>query len=182
MNFLSHDNVLRHKEYLKDLKLKYSVLLKSYPEISGLDLRGIFNSRLAKEEKHEGLELLSNILMHELFFKSFCDSFSPSSAVKESYGSEANFLYEIEKEALERDDCGFIIVFFDRKNRLDFSFCKGFSEILVNVTPILSVDLWEHAYFGDYGFDKKRYVRQALSFLNFNKINEFSQNILKKRT
>ncbi len=173
MRFLSSDNVLKHKEFLKDLKLKYSVLEKSYPSIKGLSLEEINRARLQNEERREILALRSKIILHEIYFDSFCEEFHPSEAVKKSFGSEANFLYEIEREILKNEEYGFLLVFFDRKNRLNFKVANDFTDVLLNGTPILALDLFEHAYFSDYGFDRKRYVKAALSQFNLNKINDF---------
>jgi Fe-Mn family superoxide dismutase len=35
-------------------------------------------------------------------------------------------------------------------------------------TPLLVIDLWEHAYFIDYGFDRAEYVRRVASLLDWN--------------
>ena len=37
-------------------------------------------------------------------------------------------------------------------------------------TPILAVDVCEHTYFMDYGFDKQRYLIQSLPYLNLAKL------------
>lgn len=173
MRFLSEESVLRHKEYLRGLKLKYSVLEKSYPEIRGLELGEIYRARIDGGTREECLSLFTKIMMHDLYFNSFCDELHNSMPVRESFGSEANFLYEIELEISQHEAAGFLLIFFDRKKRLKFKILEGFSEILLSSAPVLALDLYEHAYFSDYGFDRKRYVKSALSHLNLNKINDF---------
>ena len=176
MYFLSEENVLCHKDFLKEIKLKLSVLEKSCPAIKGLDLKDVSSLKLSREDKREALKLKSEIMLHELYFESFSDKFYSCEAARKFYGSEANFLYEIEREILKHDESGFLIVFFDTKKRLSFEFSNNFLEKLMNYTPILAIDLWEHAYFKDFGFDRKRYVKCALSQLNFDKINDFSKS------
>lgn len=173
MFFLSEDSVLKHKEYLKDLKLKYSVIEKSYPLVKGTDLKTLLSSRLPSNVRSEAAALKSKIILHELYFDSFSDKFFICDAARKYYGSEANFLYEIEREILKSEEYGFLLVFCDNKKRLRFEFSDDFCEILANASPILSLDLWEHAYFSDFGFDRKRYVKLALSHLNLSKINDF---------
>ena len=173
MRFLSADNVLRHKEFLKELKLKYSVLEKSYPEINDRTLSDIIRLHLGHNETKEILDLSSKILMHELYFNSFSEELCRSEAVRKYFGSEANFLYEIEREISSNEGQGFLLVFCDRKNQLSFKSLNDFSNILLSSIPLLSIDLYEHAYFLDYGFERKRYVKNALSHLNLNKINDF---------
>ena len=36
--------------------------------------------------------------------------------------------------------------------------------------PALAIDVSEHAYFLDYGFDKQRYIMAALPFLDLSKL------------
>ena len=49
---------------------------------------------------------------------------------------------------------------------------KSAEEIFLNgrISPCLCIDLYEHAYFGDYGFDRKRYISAALSVLDLSKL------------
>ncbi len=173
MYFLSQENVLKHKDYLKDAKLRFSVLEKSYPLIKGLDLRGIESLRILREVKNEAERLKGEIILHELYFDSFSDKFYKCEAARNSFGSEANFLYEIETCVMKSAECGFVVVFFDGKNRLNFRFGADLTDVLMKYTPLLSIDVWEHAYFSDFGFDRKRYLKNALSHLNFDKINDF---------
>ena len=128
---------------------------------------------MREEEKREIFELFSEISLHKIFFSSFCEEFYRSEIVRRYFGSEANFLYEMESEIAKFQSAGFLVVFFDRKRRLDFKVLEEFSPIVLNCAPILAVDLFEHAYFTDYGFDRKRYVKNALGHLNLNKINDF---------
>ena len=173
MNFLSEETVLRHKNYLADLRLKYSVLEKSYPEILGLDIKEIDSLRLPSQVKREAISKKSEIILHELYFNSFSDKFYLSAAVKACYGSEANFLYEIESELMKSCSYGFLLIYADIRKRLKFVFGDELSDILLKNEPILAIDLWEHAYFSDYAFDRKRYVKGALLHLNLSKINDF---------
>ena len=173
MHFLSSDNVLKHKEFLNNLKLKYSVLEKSFPFIKGKNIKDISRMRIGESDKNEIISLLGNIALHELYFNSFSKDFYPSEVVRQAYGSEANFLYEMECEILKNEPRGFMLVYFDKRRRPAFRHCVSFAESLLSFEPILAIDLCEHAYFMDYGFDRKRYVKCALSHLNLNKINDF---------
>ncbi len=173
MHFLSEYNVLKHKEFLKNLKLKYSVLEKSYPSVAGLSFNEIRTAHLASDAKAECLELRSKIILHELYFDSFSEEIFSSAAVRSFFGSEANFLYEIENEISKSADYGFLLVYVERKRRLNFTVGANLTDVLLNAEPLLALDLYEHAYFGDFGFDRKRYVKTSLSHLNLSKINDF---------
>ncbi len=173
MNFLSENSVLKHKDYLRQLKLRYSVLEKSFPNLTACPLKEFAAKKLPYEIKSEAIKKRCEIELHELYFESFADKFYPSAVVKDMFGSEANFLYQIEAELMENYSSGFLLVFVNSRNKLSFQFGNELSDVFLKHTPLLAVDLWEHAYFDDYGFDRKRYLKSALSCLNFGKINDF---------
>ena len=172
MKFLSNESIVRHKAYLHERKLLLSVLYKSSPEICGKGGVEIMRSKRTLKYGEEALELISEIELHELYFRSFSDLLAPSLPVRERFGSEANFLYEL--EMLSRAErCGFLLVYADSKNKLSFCIENGYEILFSKIKPLLAIDLWEHAYFYDYGFDRKKYLKSALASLDFGKINDF---------
>lgn len=175
-NFISEDNLLKHKEYLRHLKCVYSVLEKSYPAAQEKSIKDIAKMKMSGQVKEEFFDRKCDILLHELYFSSFSDFRTRCPALVEQYGSEANFLYEIEKSLFDTIDVGFFVIYINRKNKIDFIYGRDMKNIFIYETPILSIDLWEHSYFMDYGFDRKKYIRAAISNLNLNKINEFYKN------
>jgi Fe-Mn family superoxide dismutase len=176
INFLSKENLLIHKQYLKLINLKYSILEKTYPDLKDKSVKEIATMRLNREIKKEAIEKKSAITLHNVFFDSFSDVHSRCKAVSLQYGSEANFLYEIQSLIDSIDDVGFLIVYCASSKDVRFSFVREASEILIKYQPILAIDLWEHSYFLDYGIDRKKYVRAALYYLNLDKINLFLKN------
>ena len=164
-DFLSERSCALHKEYLEKLKLRYSILEKSVPEIRKKEISEIQKMRVPY--KNEILSLRCDIICHELFFTSFCHGHQNSKCVKEAFGSEAAFFYEIYQLSKEKENCFAIISMNRGFPRLSFGLP---SMILRLSSPVLALDLYEHAYFLDYGFDKEEYVRRMLSCLNLNKV------------
>ena len=163
--FLSEEEILKHKEYLRQLKLKYSILEKSIPGIENKDFRDI--SRILRtDEREEVLNLLSKIRLHELFFSSFTDTpMKRNSLVCRQYGSEANFLYQLLK--IGRDAAPTFLCITVRKGRILPVLTEDFFSL---DTPLLALDLYEHAYFCDYGFNREKYLECALSYLDLDRI------------
>lgn len=162
MDFLSEYNINLHKEHLNKLKNLYSVMEKSYPEIKGQSIEKIRRMRISTSEKAEIMRLSGLILAHEVFFSSFDSSYKSSQLVRQSFGSEANFLYEA--YVLGKEKVGFLFV-FEENGKISLSVVGDFSCGLTK-TPLLAIDLEEHAYFYDYGFCKEDYLRSALKKLN----------------
>lgn len=163
--FLSEEEILKHKEYLRQLKLKYSILEKSIPGIENKDFRDI-SRMLRTDEREEVLKLLSKIRLHELYFSSFSDTpMKKNSFVSEQFGSEANFLYNLFK--ICKNAYPSFLCITVRKGRIFPVLTEDFFSLN---TPLLAIDLYEHAYFGDYGFNREKYLESALSYLDLDRI------------
>ena len=164
-DFLSDRSLKLHKEYLEKLKLQYSILEKSFPSIVGKSISDI--QRMKLRDKDEIISLRCNVKCHELFFDSFGAGNQASKLVKDCFGSEAGFLYEIYAAAKNVDN-GFAFITV-RHGRPEVLF-GTYTALMKLSRPLLVLDLCEHAYFLDYGFDKDEYTRRMLPYLNLNKL------------
>ena len=165
--FLSENSIRGHKEYLAQLKLKYSVLVKSEPRLSDLSLDKIHRLNLKSEIKNEAVTLLSEIKAHEIYFSSFAEGHGKYEKIKKKYLSADSLRYEIFSLA-KRVHTGFLFVFLDRGGvRIEARDKPPYFSIR---TPTLALDLCEHSYFYDYFFDKQTYLKAALSRLDLSKI------------
>lgn len=163
--FLSEENIKRHLEHLRTLRLKYSVLEKSLPELKGKDMTVVARSGINKKIKEEALELLWLINSHELFFNSFNDNPTWSEAMRKHNSSRERFVYDLLMEARDKD-CGFLYIYPDRQKRLLTVYTDRFDGAFVKYEPKLCLDLYEHTYFSDYGFKKEKFLRNALMYLD----------------
>lgn len=170
--FLSEGSIKEHERYLHELKLKYSVLAKSVPALSGLTLSEIWRRLPRSDAKSEAVALLSEITAHEIFFDSFSEKRVRSPKIRSEYGSEDAFLYELFRLAKDTKS-GFLYIYADGKIRCDVCHDGGF--FFKGALPTLAVDLFEHTYFKDYSFDRKKYLSAALGCLDLSKINENSK-------
>ena len=167
--FISADAERIHREHLKTLKHKYSILRKSIPALAGVEMCEAERVRLSVELRQEVYPLIMDIRLHELYFNSFTALVPPSAAVRSAYGSESAFLYEM-LEAVRLADGGFICVGRDRRGISVFSADK-YSPPSSLSGVLLALDVSEHAYFLDYGFDREAYARHALPYLDLSRLN-----------
>ena len=162
----SEENLNLHREYVRRLRLKYSIIESSLPQLSGVPVKGIFNLRLGKRDRVDALRLLAEITLHEIFFSSFTEHRNKRSDLLISrYGSAAGYLdmlYRLARDVTH----GFLVV----GENGEASVVTEYHLAFVHSAPALAVDLCEHAYFLDYGFDRERYVLTCLSRLNLAKI------------
>ena len=168
--FLSEDNIKRHLEHLRTYRLRYSILEKSFPDIKGKDIAGIVRMKIKREIKDEALSLLWYIKSHECFFDSFTDRQQKGGKLTKHYSSRDKFLYDLFVEAKERE-YGFLFVYLDKYGIPRCRFSTATDGAFINYEPILALDLYEHAYFNDYGFNRDRYLRSALEYLDLERLN-----------
>lgn len=170
LDFLSEENIEIHKESVRQKKLKLSIIEKSVEGIKGANIREIMRQKLKKNDRDDALALMSDIRLHEIFFSSFAENtYSSSEPVKRRYGSEASFLNELYRECMSQ--CfGFVCVFFLEGNVSIETAAFELHKLFYHSDPILAIDVSEHAYFLDYGFDKERYLRSALPYLDLSRL------------
>lgn len=70
--------------------------------------------------------------------------------------------------------------FFDRK--LHNYICDFHNQgVIWGAIPLMAIDVWEHAYYRDYGPDRIKYIEGILSIINWKQVNENYLNISKKK-
>ncbi len=169
--FLSEENIKVHKDYVEKLKIKYSVCEVCDKNIAGRSLKELKNMRLGND-KMNIIDLKSRIMCHEIFFDSFGKPYQSSKVIRDKYRTEANFLYEVYDKGRNLN-CGYIVL-YTYKNKLDIYYGREITEFFLKTTPILIVDMYEHAYFSDYGFERESYLEKALSYWNLAKVDNIN--------
>ena len=167
MNFISETNKEIHREELVRMKHRRAIFEKSYNS-SFKTLRDVYRARIPRYEREALVKLVSDICLHEIFFSSFDARGGVSDTVKNKYGSEAAFLYEL-YECARNADGGFLLIFSDGR-RIDFYAGRDYLGLIEREMPILALDLEEHAYFYDCFFERDSYIKAALRELNISKI------------
>ncbi len=163
--FLSDGNIKRHLEHLREERLRYSILEKSMPQISGKTIGDLVRLNIDRDVKDEAISRLWYIKAHECFFNSFADRPTGGDRLLKMYLSKEKFLYELYTEAVEREH-GFMFIYLDRQGMPRWIFSEKSDGAFIRYEPILALDLYEHSYFLDYGFEKKKFLRNALMYLN----------------
>ena len=51
-----------------------------------------------------------------------------------------------------------------------YSFSTWDDGAFLRYEPVLAVDMYEHAYFNDYGFEKEKYLRTSLEYLDLERL------------
>ena len=164
--FLSEESISAHKEYVRQLRLKYSIIESYLPRLKGVKMTDLSRLGLAGCDRRDVLLLLPEITLHEVYFSSFLETpHVRSVAVAEIFGSEAAYLNRLFGLA-KNSAFGFLAI----GQGGVASVVTDYKDAFIHGEPILAVDLCEHAYFLDYGFDRERYLVSCLSHLDLTKI------------
>ena len=166
--FLTQDNVSYHLEYYKTLQGKLSIYRKSLPDFDLSSYSLLMKSNVSNDIKAEILPLFNSEKLHKSFFESFTDEFVDCGEIKRWYSSVEALLFDMLCEA-KKHELGFLCIMCDRSGAPTY---RVVTNAIRYPLPerFLCIDLYEHAYFYDYGFSKETYLRAALSHLDFNKL------------
>ena len=107
----------------------------------------------------------NEIRAHELYFSSFQRGHSPCQRIKDGYQSENRFCFLL-SEYIKNMRSGFVYI-YPCVHRPFVGFGTSEKEL---ERAVLAIDLWEHAYFLDYGFDFSSYIIAALAHLDFSRL------------
>lgn len=123
--------------------------------------------------------------LHEYYFESMSKTprYLPENShlaqkIKENFGSYQNWEKDFKETARARG-IGWVIFYYDKEAQKLFNVWidehdKGHP---TSAELLLPIDIFEHAYFLDYGSDKKAYIEAFLEIVDWEKINERFEKI-----
>ena len=125
------------------------------------------------------------VINHELYFDSMTPNGSKiipeplNSALISKYGSIDNFIIQFTNLANILPGSGYTFLVVKKNGDLySLDLANQDSPYSLDMKPILALDVWEHAYYLDYGNNRKVYIDNFLKLINFNNINKKYQEIL----
>ena len=176
----------------------HKILYKRYLDrLNALLTKNNHNFNMPKEDIVNNLEMfpiedrgnilfnLGGVLNHELYF----DNIEPSNnignnqfikKINSKYGSFSNFKNIFKEEALKLVGSGYTFLVLDKNN--DFKIINLPNQetpITYGFKPLITLDLWEHAYYLQYKVNKTDYIDKFLDNLNLDNINKKYLNSLK---
>lgn len=111
-----------------------------------------------------------------------------SSKIIKDFGSFSNFKTAFKETAYKHFGSGWVWLVVDKTGILQLSTTQNQDNPLMTYapvigfhgTPLLGIDLWEHAYFLDYQYKKKNYIDAFFNIVNWDKVNENYKATFKK--
>jgi Fe-Mn family superoxide dismutase len=106
-------------------------------------------------------------------------------AIIKKFISFENFTSAFKAEATKQFGSGWVWLIVDRSGVLQITSTQNqdnplMQNALVPGTPILALDVWEHAYYLDYQYKRKNYIDAFFNVINWNKVGENYDAAVKK--
>lgn len=134
----------------------------------GKSLIGIM--QFAKESGDKALfNNAAQIWNHSFFWQGLAPSGSTSPSGKlaklidRAFGSQAGLIEKLAAEAVAHFGSGWAWLAFEGDQLKITSLHDADAPIVNGLTPLLSIDVWEHAYYIDYRNARPKYVEEVLS-------------------
>ena len=105
--------------------------------------------------------------------------------ITKDFGSFENFTTSFKDEATKQFGSGWAWLVVDKSGKLQVSSTQNqdnplMQNALIPGTPILALDLWEHAYYTDYQYRRKNYIDAFFNVINWKKVGENYDAAIKK--
>ena len=154
-------------KYLNDINYDY----KDSPEYLAKHI-----DILPMENRDEILFNLGGYLNHSLYFYNLTNKkkdipIELLNLINKYFGSFSLFKEEFIAMAMEVKGSGYTFLVMDKNNKLriintsnqDTPYYYGF-------TPIMTIDVWEHAYYLKYTYLRKKYLENIFDIIDFDKV------------
>jgi Fe-Mn family superoxide dismutase len=185
--FISSQTMYYHYEILhKNYEVKLNETLRG----TGIEQKYSSLEELMKKVEQLPLEIQGDVRFfggglsnHNFFFAHLSKNdlkderkINPSllSLIREKFSTLENLKEELIKSALKIRGSGWTWLVLDEHNQLKIiNTANQDSPWSWNLYPLIAIDVWEHAYFLDYGTNRKEYVEKLLkNLLNWDYISE----------
>ena len=119
------------------------------------------------------------VINHELYFNSMTARMNQrpvgylKKAIDDTYGNYENFKQEFIKTASYLVGSGYTFLVMNKENELEIiNTSNQETPYLYGLTPILALDLWEHAFYLKYQNRKDEYINNFFSIIDFENVNK----------
>jgi Fe-Mn family superoxide dismutase len=119
----------------------------------------------------------SGMILHELYFDCLGGKGGKpierlADKIDQDFGSFDNWKKEF--LAIAKSSRGWVLLCFDPSDDRLHNFSVDFHDIgaVWGTIPILALDVWEHAYYIDYGPDKEKYFETFFNNLDWGKVSD----------
>jgi Fe-Mn family superoxide dismutase len=183
----------------RTMEIHYSRYYLTYTNNLNKTLTGTELESLSIEDLHKKLDMnnadlrnnLGGYYNHSLYFEVITkkgegkpkDSLAAS--INKDFGSFENFKTQFSDVAIKQFGSGWAWLIVDKAGKLQVTSTSNQDNPLmpkqvISGTPILGIDLWEHAYYLSYQNKRKNYIDNFYKVINWEKVGEKFNSAIKK--
>lgn len=174
-----------HQGYLDKLNI---TVLENQPELFQYDLLEVLTRLPSMVRPEIQMAVYNNgfqVVNHNMFWESLSPNESyPSiemmNLIVKYFGNLDIFFTQITEKAMGQFGSGWVFLTVDNSGRLSVeSTSNGDNPIMLGRTPMLTIDIWEHAYYLRYQNRRNEFIAQVLKFLNWERVLEIYKSTIK---
>jgi len=175
----THTLALHHKihqgNYLK--RLNELLIKNNYDYCYSLEELNHHLDLFALEDQNNILFNLGGVINHNLYFKNLSPNPLPPNIflqklIDDTFQNFDNFKKEFKKKALSLKGSGYTFLVIDKDKLKIVNLKNQDNPYLYNYIPLLTLDLWEHAYYLNYENKKDLYIDNFFLIMDFKEANK----------
>lgn len=172
---------LHHDKHLQTYVDNLNATLKNYPALHSWSLEKLIinANRLPKEIRTSVKNNAGGVYNHDFFFQGMVNSQVKepvgklSTAIDKTFGSYNGFKTKFKQAALSVFGSGYSWLVLDRLGNLKIvTTANQDTPITQNLCPILTIDVWEHAYYLKHYNKRVDYIDDWFQVVNWEKAEE----------
>jgi len=107
-------------------------------------------------------------------------------AINRDFGSYDNFQTSFKDAASKQFGSGWVWLVTDKAGKLQITNTQNqdnplMPQAVIKGTPILALDLWEHAYYLGYQYKRKNYIDAFFKIINWKKVGEKYEDAMRRK-
>ena len=109
-----------------------------------------------------------------------------ATAINRDFGSYDNFQTSFKDAASKQFGSGWVWLVTDKTGKLQITNTQNqdnplMPQAVIKGTPILALDLWEHAYYLGYQYKRKNYIDAFFKIINWKKVGEKYEDAMRRK-
>lgn len=177
-----------HDKHYENYVNKLNDLLKNYPNLQNMSLDELLikTDELPNEAKTAIKNNAGGVYNHELYFAcmNHIDCELPTDqlalAINSSFGSIDQFKGEFTTAALNQFGSGYAWLILSNKKLEIIATPNQDTPISLTVTPLLCIDVWEHAYYLQYQNRRQDYIDNWFNLINWSFVGARYMSLMKE--
>ncbi len=133
------------------------------------------------EKRGEIIYNAGGVLNHDLYWNSMSENKSLPGGrllekINETYGNFENFKATFINKAKMLTGSGYTFLVTNKENLTIMNLPNQETPLSYGLTPLFTIDLWEHAYYLDYQNDRDKYIENFWNKANFDYASKVYEN------